>query len=144
MFLIKKINTGIDFFKWRYTGINLKEISQKLLFTSIKHYLHCNKFSVSILFSNNIKIINFNDIYRKKKIVTDIISFSFIKKSLLVADIIISYEEIVYGSSSQGKTIKNYIKHILIHGYLHSLGFSHNSKYQKKKMNLLENIILLR
>ena len=146
-----KINLIIDFFKWRYINTNIKQqcnnIIKKFVLNLIYNNIKYNSILLSVLFSKNIKLFFYNYRYKNINSLTNILSFSFsshnkLKKQLkeitILGDIAISYEEIIYNSSIQYRSIINYFNFILIHGILHILGYKHNTKNYAYIMYFLE------
>ena len=97
----------------------------------------------TILLTNNKKMKNLNNQFRKKNKATDVLSFPFnhkFTKNSYLGDIAISYE-IVNKRSNKSNFFLEFDK-MWIHGYLHILGHDHNKLRNFKKMNKKENLIL--
>ena len=101
-------------------------------------FLH-KKVSFTILLSNNKNIQKLNKIFRKKNKPTDILSFPLTKKVRIskqtyLGDIIISYNFINKPKSLNTKLFKEKLIKIIIHGFLHLLGFDHKKNKDYIKM----------
>ncbi|PPI86896.1 rRNA maturation RNase YbeY [Candidatus Pantoea edessiphila] len=83
-----------------------------------------------------------NLMYRKKNNSTNILSFPFEQfpfiKLPLLGDLVICFPLIEEESIQQGKTIEFHLLHIIVHGILHLLGYTHNKRYEAKKMEFIE------
>ena len=112
-----------------------------------KKYKFLNKkVTFTLLLSNNKNIKNLNKVFRKKNKSTDILSFPLdkkikIKKNTYLGDIIISYNYLDKPRSQDLKSFKEKVAKILIHGFLHLLGFDHKNNKDYSKMLKEENIL---
>ncbi len=112
-----------------------------------KKYKFLNKkVTFTLLLSNNKNIKKLNKVFRKKNKTTDILSFPLekkikIKKNTYLGDIIISYNYLDKPRSQDLKSFKEKVAKILIHGFLHLLGFDHKKNKDYSKMLKEENIL---
>ena len=112
-----------------------------------KKYKFLNKkVTFTLLLSNNKNIKKLNKVFRKKNKSTDILSFPLdkkikIKKNTYLGDIIISYNYLDKPRSQELKSFKEKVAKILIHGFLHLLGFDHKKNKDYSKMLKEENIL---
>ena len=112
-----------------------------------KKYKFLNKkVTFTLLLSNNKNIKKLNKVFRKKNKSTDILSFPLdkkikIKKNTYLGDIIISYNYLDKPRSQDLKSFKEKVAKILIHGFLHLLGFDHKNNKDYSKMLKEENIL---
>ena len=61
-----------------------------------------------------------------------------------LGDIVIAYETTEREAAAEGKTFEHHLVHLAVHGYLHLLGYDHESDRDAKKMERLEVAILAR
>ncbi len=112
-----------------------------------KKYKFLNKkVTFTLLLSNNKNIKKLNKVFRKKNKSTDILSFPLdkkikIKKNTYLGDIIISYNYLDKPRSQDLKSFKEKVAKILIHGFLHLIGFDHKNNKDYSKMLKEENIL---
>ena len=83
--------------------------------------------------------LNYN--YRDQKKPTNILSF-MLSENPVIGDIILCHPVIKDEARNQNKKIQSHYAHLLIHGYLHLLGYSHNKKLDADKMEKKEIQIL--
>ena len=125
---------------------------QKICDAFPKKYKFLNKkVSFTLLLSNNKNIQKLNKLFRKKNKPTDILSFPSTKKVRIskktyLGDIIISYNLINKPKSLNTKLFKEKVIKILIHGYLHLLGFDHKKnkdyiKMSKEEVQIYKSVI---
>ena len=112
-----------------------------------KKYKFLNKkVTFTLLLSNNKNIKKLNKVFRKKNKSTDILSFPSdkkikISKNTYLGDIIISYNYLDRPRSQDLKSFKEKVAKILIHGFLHLLGFDHKKNKDYSKMLKEENLL---
>ncbi len=112
-----------------------------------KKYKFLNKkVTFTLLLSNNKNIKKLNKVFRKKNKSTDILSFPLDKKikfskNTYLGDIIISYNYLDKPRSQDLKSFKEKVAKILIHGFLHLLGFDHKKNKDYSKMLKEENLL---
>ena len=105
---------------------------------------------VSILLTNDEEIRELNKKYRKIDKPTNVLSFSITSDTIvnelrMIGDIVISKEKILSEAKDQNKTFSDHLAHIVIHGFLHLLNFTHDSKedstiMENKEVELLKMI----
>ena len=134
----------LDNFQWKnkfkYPNIYFKTIHKKL--SKIPNF-NKKKQEFSVLLTNNKKMRNLNNKFRKKNIPTDVLSFPLNdkgEKNIYIGDIAISYEII----KERAKKTNFFIEFdkIWIHGYLHLIGYDHKNLRDFEKMSKKENLIL--
>jgi probable rRNA maturation factor len=111
-----------------------------------KYQFKKKKVSLTILLSDNKTIKKLNKKFRKKNKYTDILSFPFSKKLLVLdntylGDIIISYDYINNQKILTNKELKEKVFKLFIHGFLHLLNYDHIKLKDFKKMDKEETNI---
>ena len=104
-----------------------------------------SKTLISISFSDDKKIMELNNCFRKTKSATNVLSFPSNYKfndTLFLGDIIFSIETIHKEAKRDNKRIENHLIHLFIHAVLHLLGYDHETEEQAEKMENLEIQIL--
>ena len=134
------VNVLVDHKKWKKSLNKPQLFFDKILKRFPKEYFYSNKnVNFTLLLSNNTNIQKLNKLFRKKNKPTDILSFPFTKKIKIskrtyLGDIIISYNFINNPKSLNSKLFKDKVIKILIHGFLHLLGFDHKKNRDYLKM----------
>ena len=105
---------------------------------------------VSVLLTNDEEIRELNKKYRKIDKPTNVLSFSITSDTIvnelrMIGDIVISKEKILSEAKDQNKNFNDHLAHIVIHGFLHLLNFTHDSKedstiMENKEVELLKMI----
>ncbi len=104
---------------------------------------------VSLVLANDelLKVLNNN--YRNQDKPTNILTFAtldspnFIEEGTLsLGDVIIAYETVVAEAQKDGKFITDHVRHLIVHGVLHLLGYDHIDDDDATDMETLEIRIL--
>ena len=96
---------------------------------------------VSVVFSNDEHVQTLNKIFRHKDSATNVLSFdSEIEGEL--GDIILAYETVMKEAQETDIPPINHSLHLIIHGFLHLLGYDHEEESDAYKMETMEINIL--
>ena len=109
-------------------------------------------YEVSILATDNNYIKQLNEKYRKRDKITNVLSFqqnliiddNQVKK-IILGDIVISLEKVKTESIMQSKKFKDHLSHLILHGFMHLLGYEHDNKknakiMEEKEINILSKL----
>ena len=110
-----------------------KEIAQwaKKCFTSFGR--------ITVRFINKAEAHDLNLFFRGFDKPTNVLTFPYHNKDEAIdADIVLCMPIVCQEAKVQGKSVKDHLVHLLIHGCLHAQGHDHMSKTQAKKMEALE------
>jgi probable rRNA maturation factor len=69
-------------------------------------------------------------------------SFGAIQNSSSLGDVIIAFQTVAKEATSEGKPFKNHLSHLAVHGFLHLLGYDHETDRDARKMEQIEVKIL--
>lgn len=118
-----------------------KEINKKLLGQAAKEaFLFLgNKPQVSLKFVPVEEISRLNEVYRKKKGPTDVLSF---EDDFGGGDIVINIEKALEDANSWNLTLDETVCRLLVHGILHLSGYDHQKTTERAKMEEIESQIL--
>ena len=107
---------------------------------------------VSLVFTNDENIKRLNNDWREKDKATNVLSFPAMSEDewdmvdelpeILLGDIILAYETIEREAIEAEKTFDNHLSHLLIHGFLHLLGYDHEEATMAEEMEALEILAL--
>ena len=124
---------------------NIKSLFEKIVpQTKLSAYLKQNiSLVISLLLTNDKQIRQLNCDYRKQNKATNVLSFplwekEMPKKTILLGDIILSYETIKKEALEQNKIFLHHLSHLLIHSLLHLIGYDHIIKKDAAIMERLE------
>jgi probable rRNA maturation factor len=63
---------------------------------------------------------------------------------LLLGDVVLACETVTREATSQGKPLADHLRHLVVHGVLHLLGYDHIDDDDAARMEALETLILAR
>ena len=130
------MNTIID-----ECGINNKSYFKKFLDFLYKKFNISQKKEINILFCNIDKIKELNKQYRKKNTATDVLSFYGYNDNIL-GDIAICCEVAKKEAQKAGMNEKEFLLFLIVHGFLHLLGYTHDNIKDYETMIDLQKQIL--
>lgn len=102
---------------------------------------------ISILLTNNAEMRALNKQWRGFDKPTDVLSFpsdspEIPGEPLHLGDIAMAYETALDDAKAMGRPFEAHVSHLLIHGFLHLLGYDHIQSEDAKVMEPLEAMIL--
>jgi probable rRNA maturation factor len=105
---------------------------------------------LAIVLTNDSAIRALNRQWRKLDAPTNVLSFP--AKAVRtertaprqLGDIVIAFETTAREAATEGKRFEHHLVHLAVHGFLHLLGYDHDSDREAKKMERLEVAILAR
>ena len=97
---------------------------------------------ITIRIVDNNESINLNNIYRKKKYPTNVLSFLVDDEVHLIGDIVLCAPVIEKEALQQSKKLEAHYAHLIIHGALHLYGYDHENKKDADIMEAKEIKIL--
>jgi probable rRNA maturation factor len=98
--------------------------------------------SVNFIFVDDKKIKLLNSKYLNHHYPTDTISFNYSQGNYISGDIYIGINTVFYNSMKFQCSKKEELLKILIHGFLHLVGYSDYNNFNKSRMNEMENLYL--
>jgi probable rRNA maturation factor len=103
---------------------------------------------VTIIVDNDSRIRVLNQTWRQIDKPTNVLSFPApdgpSAPSKYLGDIAISYETAAREAAAEGKSFSDHVAHLSVHGFLHLLGYDHESDADAAEMEGLEREILAR
>lgn len=110
---------------------------------------------VSVVLADDTLLRRLNREWRGRDAPTNVLSFpAFDVKEIhasaaaaadtppLLGDILLAYETVVREATQQSKRLSAHATHLLVHGFLHLLGYDHQSETAAAKMERLEVSVL--
>ena len=91
---------------------------------------------LSLAFVDDARIQELNREFRDKDKPTNVLSFPM--DGALLGDIVLARETIAREAETQGKKIEDHLTHLIIHGFLHLLGYDHMDEKNASEMEAIE------
>jgi probable rRNA maturation factor len=115
---------------------------------------------VAVVLTDDADIRKLNRVWRRKNCATNVLSFparpaalgSRLGKTLgpaprmpgLLGDIVIAYETTEREARAERKPFGHHLAHLAVHGFLHLVGYDHETRHEAETMEALETAILAR
>jgi probable rRNA maturation factor len=106
---------------------------------------------LSLLFTDDATIAALNRDWRGKPKPTNVLSFPAAavekptgRSAIPLGDIVFGFETMAKEAAEAGLTLTDHITHLLVHGFLHLLGYDHEDDAAATAMEQLETAILAR
>ncbi len=99
------------------------------------------KKAINIILVNNEEIQRLNKTYREKDYPTDVLTFpdGYLNN---LGDVFVSIPKMIEQSAELGHSEKRELGFLVVHGFLHTLGYDHQNDEEEKVMVELQNKIL--
>jgi probable rRNA maturation factor len=128
---------------WKSRLKPYKKTVQEILDVALSETNLKNKseiFEVAVVLADDEFVRGLNKEFRGKDKPTNVLSFP--NESPELGDIILAIETIEREAKEQGKTFHEHTAHLLVHGFLHLLGYDHEQEKDAEKMERKEIKIL--
>ncbi len=105
---------------------------------------------VAVVLADDTILRGLNRIWRQQDKPTNVLSFRADPRPIaratppLLGDIVIAYETTEREARAQGKPFAHHLAHLVVHGFLHLLGYDHQAEHEAQAMEELEVSILAR
>lgn len=109
---------------------------------------------LSLMLTDDAHIRELNRTWRGHDKATNVLSFpageqheaevsdDYSDPPLLLGDIVIARETLVREAETEGKTVRDHFCHLLVHGFVHLMGYDHEVDAEAEEMEALEATIL--
>jgi probable rRNA maturation factor len=102
---------------------------------------------MTVRLSGDRDVRRLNHDFRGKDKPTNVLSFPSgdtvgPRGALLLGDIVIAYGTVAREAAAQGKTIRDHLLHLVVHGVLHLLGHNHMRRAEATRMEKIETGLL--
>jgi len=92
---------------------------------------------LSILFTDDAAVRRLNRDYRGMDKPTNVLSFPQ-ESGPLLGDIVLAFETVEREAGLAGKPLRAHMGHLIVHGFLHLLGYDHEEEADAEEMEALE------
>lgn len=102
---------------------------------------------LSLVFTDDAHIRRLNRDFRKKDSPTNVLSFPAPAGAgglmgPILGDVVLARETVVREAAAEGLTVEAHLAHLILHGFLHLLGYDHQDEAEATTMERLETAIL--
>src|SRR5262249_22334167 len=108
---------------------------------------HIGAAELSLVLASDATVRNLNARWRGKDAPTNVLAFASDEppakgKPGLLGDVVLAYQTVAREAREQHKRLADHLRHLVIHGVLHLLGYDHIKATPAKRMEALETRIL--
>lgn len=142
-----EIDITVEAGEWK-SAAHLSQLSTQALRAAVLHAsapLPENA-EVSVVFTDDGHVQALNRQWRDQDKPTNVLSFAANDgegpQSPLLGDIIVAFETVRGEAIEQKKRFDDHLAHLLVHGFLHLLGYDHIEDAEAEEMEALETLIL--
>lgn len=98
---------------------------------------------VAVLLADDAAVRDLNARFRGRDAPTNVLSFPAAASAAPhLGDVALAYGVCAAEAAAQGKPLEAHLRHLIVHGVLHLLGFDHESDAQAEAMEALERSVL--
>jgi probable rRNA maturation factor len=102
---------------------------------------------LSLVLADDVTVQELNARWRGKDAPTNVLAFASDEppvkgQPLLLGDVVLAYQTVAREAREQKKRLADHLRHLVIHGVLHLLGYDHIKPAPAKRMEALETRIL--
>jgi probable rRNA maturation factor len=102
---------------------------------------------LSLVLADDATVRDLNGRWRGKDAPTNVLAFASDAppakgKPVLLGDVVLAYETVAREAKEQRKHLADHLRHLVIHGVLHLIGYDHMKAAPAKRMEALETRIL--
>ncbi|MBV9558822.1 MAG: rRNA maturation RNase YbeY [Pseudolabrys sp.] len=100
---------------------------------------------VSVVLTDDATIRALNKEWRKIDKATNVLSFpAGSNKDVILGDVVIAYETLQRECAEEDRVFLHHLAHISVHGFLHLMGYDHETDAEADSMERLETAVLQR
>lgn len=108
-------------------------------YKAVGQFTKTKDFSVTVMLADDAQVKILNKQFRGKNKPTNVLSFPNLAGSFDGGgDMILAYETVAKEAKQQGKIVLVHAVHLVVHGFLHLLGYDHETDQDADKMEGLE------
>lgn len=102
---------------------------------------------LSLVLADDATVASLNQRWRGRAGPTNVLAFAngaqpAAMAPLLLGDVVLAFETVTREAKEQDKTVADHLRHLVIHGVLHLLGYDHDAAGPARRMEALETRIL--
>jgi len=102
---------------------------------------------LSLVFTDDAHVRRLNRDFRKKDSPTNVLSFPAPagadgRLGPILGDVVLARETVVREADAEGLTMEAHLAHLILHGFLHILGYDHADEAEATAMERLETAVL--
>lgn len=102
---------------------------------------------VSVMLSDDAQVRKVNRAWRKMDKPTNVLSFPAVEADKIsswpfLGDVILAFETVEREAADEDKPFADHVAHLMVHGFLHLIGYDHETDEEAERMEALETRVL--
>ena len=142
------IDLAIPHARWRRALPRVESIAREAALAALeKSGPKRGAAELSLVLTNDEAVAALNERWRHRAGPTNVLAFASEERPappapLMLGDVVLAYETVAKEAKEQGKTLPDHLRHLIVHGVLHLLGYDHGAAGPARRMEALETRIL--
>lgn len=100
-----------------------------------------------VAFADDARVRTLNRDFRGKDAATNVLSFPAVQAApgpgpRFLGDVVLARETVEAEAAAEAKPVENHVRHLVVHGFLHLLGYDHETDADAERMERLETEVL--
>jgi len=124
-----------------YNTVDYEPIIKPVIELASKIHLVEDEYEINIVLVDNKTIRDYNYQFRSKDYATDVLTFPNGELKNL-GDLIISIDKVEEQSIEYNHSFNRELSFLVVHGFLHSIGYDHQTKSEENEMIKLQDEVL--
>ncbi len=117
------------------------QLAEEILYNANEQIPNGDNSELSVILADDELLQKLNKKYRSKDKPTNILSFPMHENDS-IGDLYLAFETSEQEAIEQKKPLVHHLSHLLIHGYLHLMGYDHEEELEAQEMEKIEVEIL--
>ena len=135
------IDVIVDSEQWKDAGAAKAVVRRAVMQAAV--VLSTKSTELAIVLTDDRKMRTLNRNWRGTDAATDVLSFATKNAGgRHLGDIVLAYETVVREAHRDHKPLAHHLAHLAVHGFLHLLGFDHESDEEAREMERAERAVL--
>jgi probable rRNA maturation factor len=142
------IDLAIPCAKWRRAIPDVEKRAKEAARTVLAHAgKKLGAAELSLVLADDETVAALNERWRQREGPTNVLAFASEQRAmppapLVLGDVVLAYETVTKEARDQGKALVDHLRHLVIHGVLHLLGYDHEAAGPARRMEMLETRLL--
>ena len=142
------IDLAIPCAKWRRAIPEVEKRAKEAAHAVLAHVgKKLGAAELSLVLTDDETVAALNERWRRRNGPTNVLAFASEQRAMppaprMLGDVVLAYETVTKEARDQGKALVDHLRHLVIHGVLHLLGYDHEAAGPARRMEALETRLL--
>ncbi len=142
------IDVAIRYARWRRAVPDVERLAGETALVALaRSRRKLGRAELSIVLADDAMVAQLNQRWRGRDGPTNVLAFATDEAPpppapRVLGDVVLAYETVMREAEEQGKRPADHLRHLIVHGVLHLLGYDHDKAGPARRMETLETRIL--